>query len=72
MYKLLHYVTSYRNYKPITLQTIYTILSKKVRVMGSGNNQITVIACASATGHITPPMVIFEAKILSENGYTMK
>ena len=39
--------------------------TKKVRVMGSGNkHQITVVACASATGHIVPPMVIFEGKNL--------
>lgn len=31
--------------------------TKKVRVMGSGNkHQITVVACASATGHIVPPL----------------
>ena len=39
--------------------------TKKVRVMGSGNkHQITVVACASASGHIIPPMVIFEGKNL--------
>ena len=39
--------------------------TKKVRVMGSGNkHQITVVACASATGHVIPPMVIFEGKNL--------
>ena len=37
--------------------------TKKVRVMGCGNkHQIT--ACASATGHVIPPMVIFEGKNL--------
>ena len=39
--------------------------TKKVRVMESGNtHQSTVIACASATGHVIPPMVIFEGKDL--------
>ena len=39
--------------------------TKKVRVMGSGNkHQITVVACASATGYVIPPMVIFEGKNL--------
>ena len=33
------------------------IVTKKVRVMGSGNNhQISVVACASASGHNIPPM----------------
>ena len=34
-------------------------------MIGSGNKQqIIVVACASATGHIIPPMVIFEGKNL--------
>ena len=40
--------------------------TKKVRVMGSGNkHQSTVVACANATGHVIPPMVIFEGKNLT-------
>ena len=39
--------------------------TKNFRVMGSGNkHQITVVVCASATGHVIPPMVIFEGKNL--------
>ena len=39
--------------------------TKKVRVMGSGNkHQSTVVACANATGHVIPPMLIFEGKKL--------
>ena len=34
---------------------------KKVRYRASGNkSQLTVIACASASGHCIPPFVIFE------------
>ena len=41
--------------------------TKKVRVMGSGNkHQITAVVCASATGHIIPPMIIFEGKNLKK------
>ena len=36
---------------------------KKVRQRGSGNkSQITVVACASASGHVIPTFVIFESK----------
>ena len=39
---------------------------KKVRCRTSGNkNQITVIACVSATGQAIPPFVIFDAKSLN-------
>ena len=32
--------------------------------MGSGNkHQLTAVVCASATGHIIAPMIIFEGKI---------
>ena len=40
---------------------------KRVRVMGSGNkHQITAVVCAGATGHIIPPMIIFEGKNLKK------
>ena len=39
---------------------------KKVRYRTSGNkNQITVIACVSASGQCIPPFVIFDAKQLN-------
>ena len=39
---------------------------KKVRRCTSGNkNQITVIACVSATGQAIPPLVVFDAKSLN-------
>ena len=39
---------------------------EKVRSRTSGNkNQMTVIACVSATGHVIPPFVIFDAKGLN-------
>ena len=39
---------------------------KKVRYRTSGNkNQITVIACVSASGQCIPPFVIFDAKRLN-------
>ena len=39
---------------------------KKIRSRTSGNkNQITVIACVSATGHALPPFVIFDTKGLN-------
>ena len=39
---------------------------KKVRSRTSGNkSQVTVIACVSATGHVLPPFVIFDAKQLN-------
>ena len=39
---------------------------KKIRSRTSGNkSQVTVIACVSATGHVIPPFVIFDAKGLN-------
>jgi len=39
---------------------------KKVRYRTSGNkNQVTVIACVSASGQCIPPFVIFDAKRLN-------
>ena len=38
--------------------------TKKVRQRTSGNKtQITVLGCASAAGHVIPPMVVFAGKI---------
>ena len=43
-----------------------SIGQKKVRTRTSGNkSQVTVIACVSATGHVIPPFVIFDAKMLN-------
>ena len=40
---------------------------KKVRCRTSGNrNEITIIACVSATGHAILPFVIFDAKSLNK------
>ena len=46
---------------------------KKVRQRGSGNkSQITVVSCGSATGHVIPPLVIFEGKIFNHSGLKVK
>ena len=40
--------------------------NKKVRYRTSGQkSQITVLACGSATGHVQPPFIVFEAKQVS-------
>ena len=45
---------------------VMTMRGQKVRCRTSGNkNQITVIACVSATGQAIPPFVIFDAKSLN-------
>ena len=39
---------------------------KKVRYRQSGRKgQVTIVGCASASGHALPPMVIFDAKRLN-------
>ena len=34
-------------------------------ITGSTKSQITVLACANATGHAVPPLVIFDRKTLN-------
>jgi len=46
-----------------TLKVVSTKGTKKVRQVSSGTKtQITVLGCASATGQVIPPMVVFTGK----------
>ena len=46
-----------------TSKVVSTKGTKKVRQVSSGNKtQITVLGCASATGQVIPPMVVFTGK----------
>ena len=52
---------------PKPLKTIHERGSKHVSaVTGNGKSQITILACASASGYALPPFVVFDRKTLNQ------